>query len=582
MTEPAHDLETALAQARLIQEELDRKVLYLKALFETSCELSGLIQPKKILDTFLLMAMGPLGITHGLAALVNVTTGQGQVSGRGFSGTELDDLARNLALVSARHFPPPGAGDTSPEQIRFFSRETAADYGLFPLEIRTLIFWKLANDYAGFVGFGERISGQPLDESDRDLLLNLTSVLTSAIARALSVLNIEQLNAGLQKKNTELEAAFEEVKRSQDALDRQVIHLRSLAELNAELSPLTDMGTLLQTFVMTVMGSLGVGQGFVLFFDRTSRRAQVAGRGLGTEPKLDGEGWEKLLYRCLESLENKSLAPMSVSRIADPTFLGPLGIAMDPALGFFFILDPSSMGLVLLGPRLSGEAFLREEMELLATQTASLLVFLENARAFETICALNEDLTTRNEELHETISELTEAKRTITLLEKTRARIRSAIQNELERLSHANPLDFVLILVLAACIGVLFNFSNPQGVPLVQESALRPASTSVDALEAGRLIDEEKAVLVDARPKELFDQQHIRGALNIPLALFDIMHMMKLGSLDPETPIIVYGRTISRLYDEEMAYRLKQRDHDRVVVLAGGLDAWKAYGYPVQ
>ena len=177
---------------------------------------------------------------------------------------------------------------------------------------------------------------------------------------------------------------------------------------------------------------------------------------------------------------------------------------------------------------------------------------------------------------------MTEAQLTITLLEKTRARIRSLIQSELERIGHPNPLDFVLILVLAACIGVLFNFSNPQGVPLVQESVLRAASTSVDAQEARRMLDEERAVLVDARPKELHDQRHIQGAVNVPLTLFDIMHMMKLGSLDPETPIIVYGRTLSRLYDEELAYRLKQRDHDRVVVLSGGLDAWKAQGYPVQ
>jgi 3-mercaptopyruvate sulfurtransferase SseA len=58
--------------------------------------------------------------------------------------------------------------------------------------------------------------------------------------------------------------------------------------------------------------------------------------------------------------------------------------------------------------------------------------------------------------------------------------------------------------------------------------------------------------------------------------------MMKLGNLDPETPVIVYGRSISRLYDEELAFRLKQRDHDHVRVLSGGLRAWEAQGYPVQ
>lgn len=582
MAETSHDLEAALGEARRTQEALDRKIFYLKVLFETSCELSGLIHPQKILDTFLLMAMGPLGITKGVAALFNVTTGQGQVTGRGFAGHTLDEMVRNLPLIVTSCFRKERIGGGSGAPVRLVPGEHLSNRGLVPSEIRVLVFWNLGDDYAGFVGFGEKIAGQPLDESDRDLLLNSTNVLTSALAHALSVLHIEQLNAGLQRKNTELEAALEELKRSEEALDKRVFHLRSLSELNSELSPLTDLPVLLQRFVMTVMGSLGVGQGFVLAFDRASRQARFAGRGLDSEPKLNDEAWENLLYGCLDTMENKSLAPKSVSRMGDPAFLRPMGIEMEAALGFFFVLDLSNMGLVVLGPHLSGEPFSPEEVDLLATQTGNLLVFLENARAFETIWRLNEDLTTRNRELSQTIAELQEAQRTITLLEKARARIRSVIQDEFERVSHANPLDFVVILLLAACIGVLFNFSNPQGVPLVQDSVLRAPAASVDAQEAKKLLDDEKAVIVDARPKELYDQQHLQGAVNLPLGLFDIMHAMKLGSLDPETPVIVYGRTISRLYDEELAYRLKQRDHDRVMVLSGGLEAWKAYGYPVQ
>ena len=339
------------------------------------------------------MAMGPLGITHGVAALFNVTTGQGHVTGRGVSEDELVEVTRNLPRISTKYFPQERVGDGSPSRIRFFTRESLSDHGLFPAETRVFVFWNLANDYSGFVGLGKKISGQTFDESDRDLLLNLTNVLTSALAHALSVINIQQLNAGLQKKNIELEAALGELRESQDALDRRLFHLASLSELNSELSPLTDLDALLQAFLLTVMGSFGVRQGFVLVFDRQSRRGQFAARGLGSEPALDGEAWEKLLYRSLDALENKSMAPMSVSRLADAAFLRQMGIDMDPALGFFFVLDPSCMGLVVLGERIRGDAFSLEEVDLLATQTSSLLVFLKNARAFQTIRALNEDLT---------------------------------------------------------------------------------------------------------------------------------------------------------------------------------------------
>ena len=95
-------------------------------------------------------------------------------------------------------------------------------------------------------------------------------------------------------------------------------------------------------------------------------------------------------------------------------------------------------------------------------------------------------------------------------------------------------------------------------------------------------MDEGRAVLVDARPQELFVQKHIKGAINVPSALFDIVHMMKLGNLEDEELIIVYGRTISKRYDEEVAHRLRQRDHENVKVLAGGLRAWESAHYQVE
>lgn len=156
------------------------------------------------------------------------------------------------------------------------------------------------------------------------------------------------------------------------------------------------------------------------------------------------------------------------------------------------------------------------------------------------------------------------------------------MQKETERIDRASTFDFVLVLFLALAVGIIYNGVAPQGIPLVQESVMRARSATVDPKTARRMIEEQGALLVDARPKELFDQKHIQGAVNIPLSLFDIMYMMKLSSLDPERPLIVYGRNISRLYDEELAFRLKQRDHEQVRILDGGLSAWEAQGYQVE
>jgi 3-mercaptopyruvate sulfurtransferase SseA len=58
--------------------------------------------------------------------------------------------------------------------------------------------------------------------------------------------------------------------------------------------------------------------------------------------------------------------------------------------------------------------------------------------------------------------------------------------------------------------------------------------------------------------------------------------MMELSEVNGEKEIILYGRTISRLYDEQVASKLILRGHKNTKVLEGGLSEWKKAGYPVE
>jgi rhodanese-related sulfurtransferase len=87
-------------------------------------------------------------------------------------------------------------------------------------------------------------------------------------------------------------------------------------------------------------------------------------------------------------------------------------------------------------------------------------------------------------------------------------------------------------------------------------------------------------VLVDARPAELFAQKHLPAAINLPAALFDILYPLKLGrELKPDQAVLVYGRTISRRYDEDVAQMLLQR-HENIKVIEGDMKTWEAKGLP--
>jgi rhodanese-related sulfurtransferase len=210
------------------------------------------------------------------------------------------------------------------------------------------------------------------------------------------------------------------------------------------------------------------------------------------------------------------------------------------------------------------------------------MVFLKNARSFEVIQHLNRDLHESNAALRQTITDLTEARYRITALEKAKGHLKALFQQETERLGRASWLDFALILFTAALLAVLFNTSNPHGISALPETVFHSPAPQVDVTAARAMVQNGAAVMVDARPREFYARAHIEGAINVPASLFDLVYKMKLARmLGPGSIVIVYGRSISKRYDQEVAHRLKRRDHEQVMILSGGLTAWEKSGYPV-
>jgi rhodanese-related sulfurtransferase len=372
-----------------------------------------------------------------------------------------------------------------------------------------------------------------------------------------------------------LPEAIGRASRAQADLDRRVFYLQTLYEFTAELSPLVATDKLLEAFLLMVMGTFGVSQGRVLLCDRQSRAVRYASRGIPEPRQWTFDEAEKQLYRGFQATEERRLAPMSVGFVVDPQAIFPeteMGAAVHTAL--LFTVDDSLLGLLVLGAPLAKRALAKEEQELLRGLTTNCMVFLKNAQAFETIQALNADL-------RQTITDLTEARHRIRVLEFAKSRLKQLIQREIARAGRFRAADMLLMVILSTVLALAFNYSSPNGIPVVPEAVFQEQAPRVDVLTAHQLLTRGEAVLVDARPPELFQQKHIAEAVNIPAPLFDVIYPMKLGrTLKPEQTVLVYGRTISKRYDEEVTQRLLQR-HDQVRVLEGGVAAWEEQGFPV-
>jgi rhodanese-related sulfurtransferase len=533
------------------------------------------------METFLLTAMGVFGITRGLVSLINTRTLQGHIACRGLTNFDKESIEHNLADI-AEHYLLGGGPSPLCSRAEVISCGPAPGSGLLPEGTALLVKQMVGEDYAALAAFGHRFSGLPFSDVDLSTLLNLTGIMANALSQILFNRQIRHLSAGLMSQSAELQDVLHQAGQARENLDRQVFHLQTLYDLTAELSPVANTEKLMETFLMMVMGTFGASRGMALLCDRKSQKVCCALRGGQSDRVWTLEEAEECLYRGFQASEDRRLAPMSVSFIADPQTAfseSEMGFAVNTAA--LFTVDDSLLGFTALGSPLGKSGLGAEERELLRGLTSNCMVFLKNARAFETIQALNEDLRRTNSDLRQTIADLSEARHQIRLLELAKTRLKQLIQREMERTGRLRLADILLVLLTSTVLALVFNYSSPNGIPLLHETLFQTQAPGVDPIAAHQMLSRGEALLVDARPQELFEQKHLPDAINIPAALFDILYPMKLSRmLTSGQTVLVYGRTVSKRYDEDVAQKLLQR-HDNIKVIEGDMKAWEAKGLPV-
>ncbi len=130
----------------------------------------------------------------------------------------------------------------------------------------------------------------------------------------------------------------------------------------------------------------------------------------------------------------------------------------------------------------------------------------------------------------------------------------------------ANNLGLVLLFIALLTL-LAWNLlgSSLAGVP------------RVDPAEATRLLNQEKAVLVDLRGGAEFSSGHVLSARNIPAAELE----SRRGELQKhrKTPVIL---CCARDADGVKAGRiLKQAGHERIYSLKGGVQSWRNANLPL-
>jgi rhodanese-related sulfurtransferase len=115
------------------------------------------------------------------------------------------------------------------------------------------------------------------------------------------------------------------------------------------------------------------------------------------------------------------------------------------------------------------------------------------------------------------------------------------------------------------------------GALLLWPSLARPGGAAVGASEAVRLINREKAVLIDVSEPEEFAQGHAAGARNVPLN--SLQGAKELPS-NKQLPLVLMCPNGARA--ARAAGELRKLGHQRALALAGGLKAWREANLPLE
>jgi class 3 adenylate cyclase len=228
-----------------------------------------------------------------------------------------------------------------------------------------------------------------------------------------------------------LKACLKESEHVQSELDRRVFYLKTLYDVSKDIYGSVKTETILRNFLLMTMGNFGVMAGFIILLNASAKEiSQCVTIGMQDSDVVD------LQKKIIALLSEKGLVTWtdddSTQQNAD---------LLEDNLGFSlpFRVEYECVAVLGLGNKLITEPFNDDDKELLDTLVNNLVIALKNARSFEEIKELNEELVAKNEQLSETLDDLKKALRKVEILEDVKAQLSKFVPGTVSRLIEKSP-----------------------------------------------------------------------------------------------------------------------------------------------
>jgi rhodanese-related sulfurtransferase len=155
----------------------------------------------------------------------------------------------------------------------------------------------------------------------------------------------------------------------------------------------------------------------------------------------------------------------------------------------------------------------------------------------------------------------------------------------------------IVVMVVAAAVGVAVNVARPDGIPLIQKGAVvataqhgevdstTTAQLAEGAISVGQMkaiFDAGTSVIIDARSTEEYEEGHIPGSINIPHDRIPEFMNVLSGEVSNDAHIVCYCKSPSCDFSDLLATELKVIGYTDVSIFSGGWEQWTKAEYPVE
>jgi rhodanese-related sulfurtransferase len=257
------DLDEAREEIRQLHRQLEtfdsdqqRRIYYLKTLYDISLEMAAQRDPAQMLEEFLLMLMGTFGFEQGFV--------------------QAFDRASHRTWNSHRGLGPQGPEILSPEDLMGLARpedlpgETPSIKVLLPSEVGRMTgfpspflkglfyYFFLPEGLYGILGLGGKITSREVNRDEQELLQTLLSHLLASLSKINYSEKVLRLNRDLEEKNARLAGTLKELVQSRsriEVLEKAKAQIRSVIRKELERTRRVSLADILFILVLgTLLG----------------------------------------------------------------------------------------------------------------------------------------------------------------------------------------------------------------------------------------------------------------------------------------------------------------------------------------